>query len=194
VQLPPARPPEIFRERPPAPTGTALRSTFVYALSRKCLLRRTIRVVRLSEAERERRSRQAKEMHRRGVLGGKGPAQKSVESRRQKARRASELAQAMVLRHAAEIERALVDALRNGTPNQRLRAAEVMTKYALAAERLDVAEDHNELEHLDREQLLARITAKLTGPTGVLIRERLAQQANVIDAEVVELPAARSGS
>src|SRR4051812_36901982 len=71
--------------------------------------------VQISEAERQRRSRLARELHRRGVLGGKGPAQRSVEARRQKARRASELTQALVVKHAGAIEAALVEALKTGS-------------------------------------------------------------------------------
>ena len=61
----------------------------------------------------------------------------------------------MALRHAAEIERALTDALKNGTRSQKIRASESLLKLALAAERLDAFEHRDERQHMDREQLIA---------------------------------------
>ena len=123
----------------------------------------------------------------------KRAAARSVEVR---AQRASQVAQGLVVKHAERIEGAFVDALKNGTRSQRIRAAEGMLKLALASERLDVAESKTGLEHLDRQQLLDQLAAGLTeARIGPLLRRRL----EVIDGEaevvriVVELQRRSSG-
>jgi hypothetical protein len=146
--------------------------------------------VNLSPEERERRRRVAIELHRQGRLGTKSQQR---EGGKAKARKASQLAQQLVEKHQGEIEKALVDGLKNGTRAQKIRAAEGLLKLSLSSERLDVAEHRDVLQHQSREELLDVLVAKLNAPTPAarLIRARMAQQnGGTIEGQAVELPRA----
>jgi pseudouridine-5'-phosphate glycosidase len=106
-----------------------------------------------------------------------------------RARRASELAQQLVEDNRAAMEKALREILRDGTPGQKLKAIEALLKVGLSAERLDVAEHRDELQHRSREELIAMLADKLSGASmaGQLVRARMAE-ADVIDGHAVELP------
>lgn len=141
----------------------------------------------LSPQERQRRSDLARRLHREGKLGGPGPAAKSVVARRAKSERVSELAQEMAVKHRADIERALTDALRNGTRSQKIKAAEVLTKLAMSGERMDAAENRDNRQHQSRAELIETLAAKLSGPSPAsnALRARLAEQA--IDGTATEI-------
>jgi mevalonate kinase len=142
---------------------------------------------RLSEVERQRRSERAKRMHAEGRLGhgavARRAAQKSVAVRQE---RASAVAQRLLLDHAEEVERALLDALRRGSPTVRLRAVETIMKSALRAEGVTVEAERAEAA-MTRDELVAALAAKLTGgPAGAIVRaeiERQALDAGIVDAE-----------
>ena len=141
-----------------------------------------------SPQERQRRSELARRLHREGKLGGPGPARRSVEIRRHRANRVSELAHDMAIKHADKIEAALLDALKHGTRSQKIKAGETLLKLALAGERLDAVEHKTEAEHHSREELIEILRDKLTsGPAAAIVRARLAEQnGDIIDGQAVE--------
>jgi hypothetical protein len=142
--------------------------------------------VNLSPKERERRRQVALRLHREHPnFGGRAAARKSVESR---ARRASEVAQHLVTAHAERIESAFLAGLRSKNINTRVKSAEGLLKLALASERLDVTEHKGELEHLDRQQLIDKLTHGFTrGPAAPLLRRALAEKNAVVDGTASEI-------
>ena len=133
-----------------------------------------------SPDERQRRSDLAKRLHRDGKFGGRQPARKSVEVR---ARRASELSAEIVERHRRKIEKAIVAGLDSSSTSQRLKAAELALKMGMRSEALDVSQHRDELQHLDRQQLIDALADKLgKSMAGRLVRARIAEQnGEVID-------------
>jgi len=111
-----------------------------------------------------------------------------VEVRRQRANRASQLAQQLIEDNHTAMEKALREILRDGTPAQKLRATEALLKVGLSAERLDVAEHRDEQQQLSREQLIALLHERLTGtPAGRLMLAGLAERHGVINGTAVEV-------
>jgi hypothetical protein len=145
--------------------------------------------VQLSEQERQRRSELAKRLHREGRLGGPGPARRSVEVR---ARKASELSAAIVEKHRAKIERAIVAGLDSASVAQQLKAAELALKMGLRSEAIDVGEAKVEGEQRSREELIAALLTKLDGPGGAVMARALAERHGIVEAQaadVLTLPA-----
>ena len=134
-------------------------------------------------------------MHAEGRLGSRAVARKaaarSVEVRtRQGQHRASRIAQDLFERHRDEVEKALLDALRNGTRTQKIRAAETLTKLALSGERIDTSAAKVEHEARSRDELIALMADKLSnGPAASLLARHLAERngGEVIEGEAVEI-------
>lgn len=147
--------------------------------------------MKLSPAERQRRSDVAKRMHREGVLGSsavaKAAGQRSGEVRQE---RASRIAQGVLERHAEEVEAALLAGLRSRSTSQRVKAAEVVVKLALSGQRQDAGEVRDVAEHRSREELLAILTDKLSNgsQSAALVRRALAERVETIDGTAVEAP------
>lgn len=136
----------------------------------------------LTPQERERRSQVARRLHAEGKFGG---SQRGRQGGIEKARKSSELAQELVEKHRSKIEKALLNGLNSSRTAEQLKSAELLLKYALASERMDLAEHHVEAEQLSREQMLKVLAEKLTnGPTAGLLHAQLAGP-DVIEAEVV---------
>ena len=135
-----------------------------------------------SPEERQRRSERAKELHRRGVLGGPEGGRKAAETR---TRRASELSAKLVEKHEAKIEGALVAGLKSSKTSERLKAAELALKMGLSGERNAVAEQKTVGQERSRDELISAIVSKFDSPAGALIRQRLAEGS--IDSTAVEV-------
>lgn len=138
----------------------------------------------LSPQERERRSQVARRLHQEGRFGG---SQRGHQGGIAKARKSSELAQELVEKHRSKIEKALLNGLNSPRTTEQLKSAELLLKYALASERMDLAEHRVESEQLSREEMLKVLAEKFTsGPTADLLHAQLAGEP-VIEAEVVEV-------
>ena len=141
--------------------------------------------MQLSPQERERRRQVALRLHREGKIGARAH---QSEGGKAKARKASELAQRLVQDNEAAIEKTLREILRTGTKAQKLRAIESILKLGLSAERLDVAEHRDDLQHQSREELIEILKGKLTnGPAAAILRQHI--EADVIEGTAAELPA-----
>lgn len=91
-------------------------------------------------------------------------------------RKASQLAQQLVEDDRKAIQSTSRETLRNGTRGQKLRAIEMLLKIGLSAERLDGVAGRTELEHVDRDALIAKVAEGLNGSlSGQLVRQRLAE-------------------
>lgn len=145
--------------------------------------------MKLSPQERQRRSDLAKDLIRRQTGFGTSEAARkgaAASARTRRARSSAALAQSMFERHADEVRRALLDVLRNGSPSQRIRAAETLVKAGLAGQRVESSEEENSHRQMSRDELLAKLSTALTsGPTAGLLRQQL-EAPEVVDAELVE--------
>lgn len=98
----------------------------------------------ISEAERQHRSDRARRQHAEGKLGSvavaKKAAARSVEVRRHKS--PAQIAARLLEDHEREVRAALLDALRNGTPSVKLKAAETVIRAGLAGHQQRQAEVH----------------------------------------------------
>jgi hypothetical protein len=145
----------------------------------------------ISPEERAARSERAKRMHAEGKLGSSAVARRAAQRSAtvRQARSSAAIAQALYEDHREDVEKALLHALRHGTVSQRIKAAEVMTRAGLSAQRVEQAQRRDEVQAastLTRDELLHRLAEKLTiGPASALVRSRLAEP-EVIDAEVIE--------
>jgi hypothetical protein len=127
----------------------------------------------------------ALELVREGKIGG---AKFGREGGRARVARAHERIAQIGARHANLVERALVRALRDGTPSQQLRAAEVVAKLWLVADRDELAEQ--EPPTATRAELIANLADRLSRPglTSSLLRDELARRNGAIDGTATELP------
>lgn len=141
----------------------------------------------ISDQERMARSLRAKAMHADGRLGNRAVARKaaarSTEVRRE---RASNIAQQLVTENREQMERFLRDLMKSGTTAQKLKATELLLKSAMAGERIDAAENRDAAQNQSREELIATLAAKLSGPSpaAAAVRARLAE---TVDGTAVEL-------
>jgi hypothetical protein len=151
-------------------------------------------VLMVSAEERQRRSDRAKAMHAAGKLGSsaiaRAAAQRSAEVRR--GRSAAAIAQAVYEDHQDDVKAALLHALRHGNVAQRIKAAEVITRAGLAAQRTEQAEQRDTVQAvstLSRDELLDRLSRALTGagPATALLRQRIEADADVIHGTASEV-------
>lgn len=135
------------------------------------------RTIDLSDEERQRRSDRARALVAQGRFGGPKIGRQGVILRHERDRqRASAIAQELLLEHREKVERAFLAGLEDRSPLTRLRAAEGLVKLALGAERIGVVEHHHDEQALDRAQLLAILSAKLSqGPAAALVRRHLVE-------------------
>jgi hypothetical protein len=141
----------------------------------------------ISDAERQRRSEQARRQHAAGILGSPTVARRAAAASVQvRTRRASALAASLLHENQAAIREAVADTLRRGKRSERLKAIDLLMKAGLRAEVLDATVERDQHEGRSREELLDLLVGKLTtGPAGELVRAQI-EASSVIDAEVVE--------
>ena len=110
----------------------------------------------ISDAERERRRALAKELHAKGKFGG---PQKG--SGRPKNARAQEVVAEQVRRDASNIVAALRDALNNGKPNERLKAALAMLDIETKETELKIKEEQRAYDNFSKERLIGLVEERL---------------------------------
>jgi hypothetical protein len=103
---------------------------------------------------------------------------------------------AIASRHAGEIERVLIAALRNGSPSQRLKSAELLIRFWLQADAREVAEEVPP-QTASRAELIfpSGRSALAPGLASALLRDELARrQVNdaIVDGSATELRALSS--
>jgi hypothetical protein len=88
----------------------------------------------ISPAERQRRSDQAKRMHRDGRLGSQAVARKAAaRSAEVRTARASSIARRLLEEHEEEVRKTLLDIIAKGTRSERLKAIDIIVKAGLRA-------------------------------------------------------------
>jgi hypothetical protein len=125
----------------------------------------------------------AKQLHAAGLFGG---AEFGRRGGRVRVRRAHERIAQIGQKHAAEIEAALVQALRHGTTGQKLRAAEVVAKLWLAADRDELHEAQP--EPATRAELISNLADRLSRPglASSLLRSELVRRNGALDGTATE--------
>ncbi len=110
----------------------------------------------IDDAERERRSKLAKELHKKGVFGGKQRG-----AGRPKKERAQEAVAEAVREESGNIIKALKNALNTGQPATRLKAALAMLDIETREEEFVLRQEEKAYDNLSRDKLLELIAERL---------------------------------
>jgi hypothetical protein len=110
----------------------------------------------IDEAERQRRSKLAKELHKKGVFGGKQRG-----AGRPKKDRAQEHVAEAVRDEAENIVKALKAALNSGQPSTRLKAALAMLDIEQREHEFVMRQEQRAYDNLSREALLELIAQRI---------------------------------
>lgn len=114
------------------------------------------KAINITEEERKRRSERAKALHKKGKFGGPNQGQG-----RKKQTTANERAAEEASRNAHKIIEAILDALENGKPSEKLKAAqlwlEIEAKETDRKERKEVSQ----LENASKDELIKYVLDKM---------------------------------
>jgi len=144
----------------------------------------------ITEQERQRRSEQARRMHREGKLGNAAAARNgAARSAEVRSARASSIARRLLEEHEDEVRKTLMDVLAKGSRSEKLKAVDLMVKAGLRGESVGLAEQRIEGEQRSREELIAAIMMKLQAPTpaAAIMRAELGTRGVVVDGTATEI-------
>jgi hypothetical protein len=142
----------------------------------------------MSPEAREKLSRIAKERHARGEFGGSKFGKMGGRPRKDRvAKRVAQAAQTDEM--AQQLIQVFRDAIQEDQPTHiRIKAAEALIAIERDEARIAMAEEEHDAKSYSREELLKILSGNLTtGPISALLRRQIEPEAEIIDAEAVEV-------
>lgn len=109
------------------------------------------RKINISEEERERRRQRAKEMVKKGVIGGD---RRSEGAGRPKVKKATEKVAEEADRNAAKMVKELKNILENGKPSEKLKAIDLWLSIAIKEQEKQDKKELEKIKNATREELI----------------------------------------
>jgi len=107
--------------------------------------------INISEEERQRRSERAKEMVKKGIIGGD---RRSEGAGRPKVKKATEKVAEEADRNASKMVKELKDVLENGKPSEKLKAIDLWLSIAIKEEEKRDKKELEQIKNASREELI----------------------------------------
>ncbi len=142
----------------------------------------------MSPEGRQRLSELAKQRHAEGKMGGSEFGKLGGRGNTRAKREAQQAVASSAAEHKEEIISVFKDAIDPDRPmGQRLKGAELWLAVERENAKLQMAEQAQDAQELDRATLIHLLAEKLsTGPAAALVKAQL-EDGSIVDAEVVEI-------